>query len=367
MAAVIEDKCKSFITTMEKSAKELFKDYETTDKKKIIKKDDPKKDPKKKYEPVKVTFKISQNPDDDQRTGAEQAVIVARNSSWTCSSAHMADKARHVVPHLNGKRVEEPYTSFAPLMDDYKKKWVNAMGTDLVNCAGKKAYHKDQYHLELKDGKKGILAKETEACYVKYVDLTKDPKKRINTDFEASFKKKLTEIRNKKGIITEEELKRREALKNHRVSAEMTGNINVFRKAGAGKKTIKIPGSIMPGKSEDFGKRTESSLSVTKYHKSDTYADVTLSATISFILVAYEYVPQQYIDKIEMTFETRMSGLLAKAAAVTMNCGFKISLKKSKDVPTGEMRVPFYVDGLLMDDSKDEMIIKFDGLKVSLG
>ena len=84
------------------------------------------------------------------------------------------------------------------------------MGNDLVNCKGEKKYHDDQYHLELKDAKLGVDKKEEEACYLEYVILTKDDFPKINQKFEKTLAKKVLDpLRKKKGIMTDEEYKKK--------------------------------------------------------------------------------------------------------------------------------------------------------------
>lgn len=370
MAVEVVTKCTTFCSTMEKSAKDLFKDYVTADKTTIVHKD--KKDAKKKYEEVKVTFKVSDAKVDKTRTGAEQAVPISTNHSWTCISAHMADKARHVVPYLNGKKVADPNKSFKPLIAEYKKKWVAAMGSDLVNCAGKKAYHSDQYHLELKDAKKGIPQKEIDACYSTYVDLTKVQFPKKNTDFEKDHKALLDKLRKKKGILTDEEWKKKqEAEKRLEEIKKMTFDESfkvkgpVCKNAGAGKYTFANSISMLPKDVSEFGKRKDTAVKGTKTIVSKTYSDVKIVVTLSYTLVSFEHLSQSFLENPEMQFEIKIAGLLAKAAGVTISCDGEFSLKKSSKQPVGRMTVSYFVDGISIDDDKGTMMMVANGNKVS--
>jgi len=361
MGDEIVKKCNAFIKTMEKSAKDLFNEYETLDNVKIIHKDDEAKDKKKKYKPVNVTFKLSTQKVDKIRTGAEQATIIARNSSWTCVSAHMSDKARHVVPHINGKAVKEPYTSFAPVMDKYKKKWVDAMGSDLVNCDQKQAYHKDQYHLELKDGRIGIPDKEIEACYVKYVELTKDQRPKVNKDFEKDFKKKLVEIRKKKGIISDEEWQRREDLKNTKMNLTLVDAGTVFKNSGSTTKKIPVKKKMLPSNVADFGKPQVTGCSGVRPIVSTNYASATFMVLVNYDLLTYEYVPQSLIDNIRLSFQVKLTGDIVKLATATVSYELVLNLSKTSKWPKGFLDIHWSVDGPLKDDDSGVTRMKIDG------
>lgn len=361
MANEIVKKCNAFIKTMEKSAKELFKDYETLDNVTIIHKDDEKKDPKKKYKPVKVTFALSTLRDDKIRTGAHQAEIVARNSSWTCVSAHMSDKARHVVPHINGKRVKEPKESFKPVIDAYMKKWVDAMKPDLVNCDQKQEYHKDQYHLELKDGRLGIPDKEIEACYVKYVELTKDQRPKVNKDFEKDFKKKLDEVRKKKGIISDEEWQRREDLKNTKMTLILSDSGTVFKNTSSTTKKVPIKKKMLPTNVSDFGKPKVNACSGARPIVSRNYASATFMVLVNYDLLTYEYVPQSLIDNIRLSFQVKLTGDIVKLATATVSYELVLNLSLTSKWPKGFLDIHWSVDGPLMDDDSGVTRMKIDG------
>jgi hypothetical protein len=85
------------------------------------------------------------------RTPEEQAQQVLAGRSWTCSSSHMTDNARHVGLNKNGRYVK---AASRELDDDefkaFKEIWNSAMvACGLGNYKGELGYNEsDAYHLK---------------------------------------------------------------------------------------------------------------------------------------------------------------------------------------------------------------------------
>ena len=136
------------------------------------------------------------------RVPKEQAEQIVKGVSWTCSSAHMGDNARHVALSKAGKYVAKPSTDLTA--DEFKaftEAWNAAMTANgLKNYAGKDGFNEsDAYHLELPDSKLPFSDKRVQECLVHYAKMTREDGKKKNEKFEkdAQIKKYLDEYEKK--------------------------------------------------------------------------------------------------------------------------------------------------------------------------
>jgi hypothetical protein len=158
------------------------------------KKGDKKDDKKKTTEPPVVTFVMEKTPITQFRTPADQADLLTKpNKTSVCWSAHMADKARHVLMMANGVPSWAPQKIMGEDFDVFKKKWAEAMKSNgLENAAGKNGwYPKDAFHLEIPDSKVPYTDERAAACMVEYARLTREKGKPQNNEFEKEHGPKL--------------------------------------------------------------------------------------------------------------------------------------------------------------------------------
>lgn len=180
----IEAKVKAFAKDMTAEAKKL---REARLKKK------GKDDGDDAGEPAVVTFSMSRNKKSKSRTPEQQAKAVASGGSYVCWSAHMADKARHVLMSVDGKASWDPAGAFGDDFAAFKKKWGEVMKKHgLKNAAGKDGWPSwDQFHLELDDAKMKRTHERAKACLDEYAKLTRMDGKSKNEKFEKKYSKEL--------------------------------------------------------------------------------------------------------------------------------------------------------------------------------
>jgi hypothetical protein len=121
------------------------------------------------------------------RKPKEQAEQIVKGVSWTCSSAHMSDNARHVDLSKDGKYVVAPSKDLnADEFKAFKDAWNAAMKANgLLNYKAKDGYDEgDAYHLELPDAKLPTSDKRVEECLEEYADMTRNDGKKKNVAFE---------------------------------------------------------------------------------------------------------------------------------------------------------------------------------------
>jgi hypothetical protein len=154
-------------------------------------------DKKKAEDPPLITFKMStKNPVNNARTPAEQAELLVGNkpSTYVCWSAHMADKARHVLMYADGRSVNEPKKVFEK--EDFAtflKMWGQAMKSrGLKNFKGNDGWGEgDAFHLELPDSKITQVDARAKACMDEYARLTRKEGKGKNQTFENKYQRDL--------------------------------------------------------------------------------------------------------------------------------------------------------------------------------
>lgn len=151
-----------------------------------------------------VTFSVSTFTSSSKRTGVQQAAEVASQKSWTCSSGHMTDAARHVGMYYTepGKARklankgadpfgsdEKHFMTFAEFKTEWTKQ-MNALG--LKNYKAEDGYADgDVYHVELPESRLSRTSDEVQKCLVEYVRLTREAGKAVNKTFEKDWKSEL--------------------------------------------------------------------------------------------------------------------------------------------------------------------------------
>jgi hypothetical protein len=149
--------------------------------------DAAKKDNKKPEELPELKVKVSNLAVTKVRKPKEQAEQIVKGVSWTCSSAHMSDNARHVDLSKAGKYVVAPSKDLsADEFTTFKDAWNTAMKANgLLNYKAKDGYDEgDAYHLELPDAKLPISDKRVQECLEEYADMTRNDGKKKNLAFE---------------------------------------------------------------------------------------------------------------------------------------------------------------------------------------
>ena len=150
-----------------------------------------------------LKVKVSNQSVTKIRKPKEQAEQIVKGVSWTCSSAHMSDNARHVDLTKDGKYVVAPSKDLAA--EEFKAftdAWNGAMkAAGLLNYKGETGYSEgDAYHLELPDSKLPVTDKRVQECLTYYAQMTRDDGKKKNAKFEndSAIKKFLDDYEKKK-------------------------------------------------------------------------------------------------------------------------------------------------------------------------
>ena len=121
------------------------------------------------------------------RTPVQQAELVVKGRSWTCSSSHKTDKARHVALYKNGTYVAKPSLDLTPLeYRAFTAAWNLSMkAAGLRNYAGKHGFNEtDAYHVELPDSKLPFADKRVQEWLHHYARKTRDEGRPRNVKFE---------------------------------------------------------------------------------------------------------------------------------------------------------------------------------------
>jgi hypothetical protein len=149
--------------------------------------DAAKKDNKKPEALPELKVKVSNLAVTKVRKPKEQADQIVKGVSWTCSSAHMSDNARHVDLSKDGKYVVAPSKDLtADEFTAFKDAWNAAMKANgLFNYKAKDGYDESEaYHLELPDTKLPISDKRVQEYLEEYADMTRNDGKKKNVAFE---------------------------------------------------------------------------------------------------------------------------------------------------------------------------------------
>lgn len=131
-------------------------------------------------------------PERSRRTAAQQAQAVVKGTSWTCRSAHLVDKARHVWLLVGGKIAWKPETELTKTFNrSVRDRFVRAW-TELMARHGLKNYKAgdgwapgDAFHLEMPKGRAGGAV--VRRCVREYVRLTRVEGKPRNDSFERTY------------------------------------------------------------------------------------------------------------------------------------------------------------------------------------
>ena len=164
--------------------------------------DAAKKDNKKPEELPELKVKVSNLAVTKVHKPKEQAEQIVKGVSWTCSSAHMSDNARHIDLFKGKDYIVDPKTGLTD--DEYKAftgAWTAAMKKNgVLNYKGEAGYNNgDAYHIELPDSKLPFNDKRVQECVAEYAKLTRDDGKKKNAAFEkdAQIKKYLDDYEKK--------------------------------------------------------------------------------------------------------------------------------------------------------------------------
>lgn len=141
----------------------------------------------------KVTFAVDPNPATESRTPAEQAEMVAKGLSSVCWSAHMADRARHVLMKVDGRITFDAKKALGDDFAEFRKIWAKVMKANgLRNHKGGEGWGEgDEFHLEIEAGKVGRSDQRAEACLDEYARLTRTKGYKPNESFEKAYAKEL--------------------------------------------------------------------------------------------------------------------------------------------------------------------------------
>lgn len=208
---LIESKSKAMAVALNKAVttkRDLKVAALRTEDAKAAKASSSAKDAKPPLDPDKrvniVSFAVSTFTSSSKRTGLQQAAEVASQKSWTCSSGHMTDAARHVgmyytepgKPRKLANKGADPFgTDEKHFMTfaEFKAEWTNQMAAQgLKNYKAQDGYADgDVYHVELPESRLSRTSGEVQKCLVEYVRLTRDVGKPINKTFEKDWKAEL--------------------------------------------------------------------------------------------------------------------------------------------------------------------------------
>jgi hypothetical protein len=165
--------------------------------------DAAKKASKKVEELPELKVKVSNQAVTKVRSPKDQADQIVKGVSWTCSSAHMSDNARHIDLFKDAKYVVSPKSDLSA--DEYQAftdAWTDGMKKNgLLNYKAQAGYNEgDAYHVELPDAKLPFADKRVQECLGQYAKLTRDDGKKKNAAFEkdSQIKKFLEDYEKKK-------------------------------------------------------------------------------------------------------------------------------------------------------------------------
>jgi hypothetical protein len=183
------------VAAREKAAKEKEKEKAKDEAKgKGDKKEKKEKEPPLPVAIPDIDFKLDPSPATECRTPAEQAEQVSTGRSDVCWSAHMSDRARHVLMQIDGKTTFEPKKKLGKDdFDAFKKIWAKVMKSKgLRNFKGGDGWGEgDEFHLELPAAKIGREDQRAQACLDEYARLTRKAGKPRNDAFEKKYAKDL--------------------------------------------------------------------------------------------------------------------------------------------------------------------------------
>src|SRR4051812_15479101 len=187
----IQKKTDAFISGMNGELESMKKDLEKKNK-----------GAKGAAEIPEITLVLDKNKATYARTPEEQVKELLDNKSWTFTSRHMNNAARHVLVKVDGKiswainkaKGWEPYD-----FEEVKKAWVAQMKKqDLRNFADKLAWGTgDELHLQLPDSEPSLSDPNVQKVVELYVTATRKNGKAKNDKLEQSFPKVIADCEKK--------------------------------------------------------------------------------------------------------------------------------------------------------------------------
>jgi len=148
----------------------------------------------------RITFSVSPNRSSSFRTPAEQAREVVAGRSHVCWGAHMSDKARHILPRVDGRAItdgDEFERLLGPNLPWFQALWASELRSQgLLDAGGgttwfKKSGLHDQLHVELPHAKIDQTDSRAQACVDEYARLLRVESKSQNHAFENALKPNL--------------------------------------------------------------------------------------------------------------------------------------------------------------------------------
>ena len=357
-AKLIETKTKAFA----KSLTDSLAGSRTAAVKKLAK--DKKIDVKEAEKLVlTVTFEMEKTKETLSRSPEDQAAQVAKGSSWTCASAHMVDKARHVLMKItpagktSGKASwdlvaafgskEEHFLTQSAFKSEFGKQMKSA---DLKNHKGGDGYGDgDGFHVELADGKLLRSDKAVVACMIEYAKLTRIDGQKPNMTFENKWKSDLKphiEAAEKKAAE-----KAKEALRLERYTGECRGSASLAKGLSKSGNVTKsgLP-DILPPSPLDPGKATTKKLVQGGVAVWDSLArgvfeflglaptsgfDIKVICGVQFTTISYEYLSQTYLTDLSLSAMVVFNTPAASAMKMDISATYDIALTKRSDDPDG--------------------------------
>src|SRR5262249_46569924 len=125
------------------------------------------------------------------RTPRQQAELIVKGRSWSASSSHMTDNARHINLRKGNKVIVDAKRELTP--EEYRafvQAWNDALrASGLRNYKNGTTYdHGVEFHLELPDTKLPFTDARVEQCLAEYARMTRDEGKKKNAKFEKERK-----------------------------------------------------------------------------------------------------------------------------------------------------------------------------------
>jgi len=362
----ITKKAKAFVASMN-AAMKTARDKKLAE---LKKKGDKSPDSKV----IKIDFSVSKMSVTLSRTPEKQAESVAKGRSWTCASAHMVDKARHVPMYYTlpgksrkySKTAKEPWGSgdehfmtFAA----FKAEWAKQLKSHGVrNYRGKLVFStSDAWHIELPSGKLLHSDPAVKKCLVEYARLTRLGDKKPNKEFESSkwWKSDLkphlkaaeaekAKLEKQAWIETQKMLRfegsaagKQVLMSNVSKSASVTGkafaDIDVPGPYERGaSKVVKVSG----GSAAVWDSLARSIFETLGLTETKGF-DVKLSCGVTYDLVRYEYLSQSFLTGLTPKCALIYNTPVARAMGMSVKVSSSVKLNKAGADPAGQVRFDF--------------------------
>jgi hypothetical protein len=141
----------------------------------------------------RIDFSVSRNRSSSFRTPAEQAREVVALRSHVCWGAHMSDRARHILPSVDGRPItdgDDFEKLLGPNLSWFQALWATELRINgLLDAGGGTTWFKtsklhDQLHVELPHAKIEQANDRAKACVDEYARLRRVEGKSQNLRFE---------------------------------------------------------------------------------------------------------------------------------------------------------------------------------------